>query len=251
MVRGIYTAAMGMLTDVTKLDTVSNNLANINTTGYRKDLPTFATYAERMIYAKEFQKMRPIGNLEHGVVLDRVYNDVEQGMIQESGNSLDFAIEGEGFFALEIPGSGVFYSRAGNFKINQQNQLVNADGLAVLDENGNYIYLTEDFQVDRGGYIKDPAGNIITRLGIYAFANPSTLQKVGYTLYQPTQESGQPIPAENFRIMQGYIELSNVNAVREMIKMIEAQRHFEFNQRVVVTEDQMLAKLMDQVASLR
>lgn len=249
--RGIYTAAMGMLTDVTKLDTVSNNLANVNTNGYRKDLPTFATYAERMIYAKEAQKMKPIGSLEHGVVLERVYNDAEQGVIQESGNNLDFAIEGEGFFALEVPGSGVLYSRAGNFKINPHNQLMNVDGLAVLDENGNYIYLNDGFQVDREGYIKDPTGNIVTRLGIYTFANPSTLQKVGYTLYQPTQESGQPIPAENFRIMQGYIELSNVNAVREMVKMIEAQRHFEFNQRVVTTEDQMLAKLMDQVASLR
>lgn len=249
MIRGIYTAAMGMLLDMSKVDTTANNLANIETIGYKKDKLIFRAYQDRPIYALPDRK-RPIGNLTYSAVLDDVYLDTSQGTIQQTGNLLDLALDSDGYFALQGL-DNIYYTRAGNFKLDAQGYIVNPDGLVLLDENGQTIQFQDGYSIDQDGYIKDRFNNIVTRIGVYTFENSSQLRKIGYTLFEPTIESGEAVAAENFRILPGYVELSNVNALLEMTKLIEAQRHFEISQKVVVVEDEILAKLTSQVGSLR
>ncbi|HOJ88783.1 MAG TPA: flagellar basal-body rod protein FlgF [Pseudothermotoga sp.] len=249
MIRGIYTAAMGMLLDVAKVDTTANNLANVETIGYKKDRLAFRAYQDRAIYALP-NRREPIGNLTYSAVLDDVYLDTSKGAFQQTGNPLDLAIDSQGYFALQRE-DGIYYTRAGNFKIDSQGYLVNADGLQLLDENNQPIQFQDGYSVDQDGYVKDRFNNIVTRIGVYAFENPAGLRKIGYTLLQPTDDSGQAVAAEDFRILSGYVELSNVNALMEMTRLIEAQRHFEISQKVVVVEDEILAKLTSQVGSLR
>lgn len=249
MIRGIYTAAMGMLLDMSKVDTTANNLANIETVGYKKDKLTFRAYQDRAIYALP-DRRHPIGNLTYSAVLDDVYLDTSQGIIQQTGNLLDLAIDSDGYFALQGE-NATYYTRAGNFRLDAQGYIVNPDGLRLLDENNQPIQFQDGYNIDQDGYVKDRFNNIVTRISVYAFENSSNLRKIGYTLFEPTDESGEAVVAENFRILPGYVELSNVNALMEMTKLIEAQRHFEISQKVVVVEDEMLAKLTSQVGSLR
>lgn len=249
MIRGIYTAAMGMLLDMSKVDTTANNLANIETVGYKKDKLIFRAYQDRAIYALP-DRRHPIGNLTYSAVLDDVYLDTSQGIIQQTGNLLDLAIDSDGYFALQGE-NATYYTRAGNFRLDAQGYIVNPDGLRLLDENNQPIQFQDGYNIDQDGYVKDRFNNIVTRISVYAFENSSNLRKIGYTLFEPTDESGEAVVAENFRILPGYVELSNVNALMEMTKLIEAQRHFEISQKVVVVEDEMLAKLTSQVGSLR
>ncbi|MGJ8455088.1 flagellar hook-basal body protein [Pseudothermotoga sp. U03pept] len=249
MIRGIYSAAMGMLLDVAKLDTTANNLANIETTGYKKDRTTFRAYDDRAIYALP-NRNQPIGNLTYSAVLDDVYLDTSRGIFQQTSNPLDLAIDSDGYFGL-IGQNAIYYTRAGNFKLDTEGYLVNADGLRLMDQDGQPIRFSDGFNIDQDGYVKDRFNNVVTRVAVFIFEDPSNLRKVGYTLFEPTEESGEPVAAQDFRILSGYVELSNVNALMEMTKLIEAQRHLEISQKVVVAEDEMLSKLMNQVGSLR
>ncbi|HBJ82260.1 MAG: flagellar basal-body rod protein FlgF [Pseudothermotoga sp.] len=249
MLRGIYTAAMGMLLDMSKLDVTANNLANVETVAYKRDKLAFRAYQDRAIYALP-DRRQSIGNLTYSAVLDDVFLDSSMGTFMKTDNPMDFAIDGEGFFSL-LGEDGVYYSRAGNFKLNEEGYLVNTDGLMVLDENNQPIRFESSYVIDADGYIRDLVGNVITRLGIYNFDDPGELRKIGYTLFQPTEESGQPVVADEFRILSGYVELSNVNAIDEMVNLIEAQRHFEISQKALTVSDETLAKLISQVGSLK
>lgn len=249
MVRGIYTAAMGMLADWFKLDSTANNLANVDTVGYKKDIPTFSVYDERHVYSSLNRKV-PIGNLPYSVVVDRVYVDTADGALQYTGNPLDLAIVGNGYFSVQR-NNEVLYTRAGNFKLDAEGFIVNADGFRLLDVNNEPIRFEDGFSIDEEGYVRDQAGNVVSRIAVYGFASQQSLRKVGYALFSPTEESGPAVAVEDFRILPGYVELSNVNAVAELVKMVELQRHFEITQKIVLAEDEMLAKLFSQLATLR
>lgn len=249
MVRAVYTAAMGMLSDTFKLDSTANNLANVDTIGYKKDIPVFSAYQERSIYSSNDRRIA-IGTLPYSNVVDRVYVDPSEGALQYTANPLDLAIIGSGYFAVQRQDE-VFYTRAGNFKLDPESYIVNAEGLRLLDVNGQPIVFHIGYSVDEEGFVRDNLGNVVTRIVVYNFESERDLRKFGYTLFSPTEESGPPVAAENFRILSGYVELSNVNAVVEMVKMIELQRHFEITQKIVLAEDEMFAKLFSQVATLR
>lgn len=249
MVRAVYIAAMGMLSDTFKLDSTANNLANVDTVGYKKDIPVFSAYQNRSIYLSS-DRRTPIGDLPYSSVVDRVYVDPSEGTLQYTANPLDLAIIGSGYFAVQRQ-DGVFYTRAGNFKLDPEGYIVNTEGLRLLDVNGQPIFFHPGYSIDEEGFVKDNLGNVVTRIAVYNFESERNLRKFGYTLFSPTEESGPPVAAENFRILSGYVELSNVNAVAEMVKMIELQRHFEVTQKIVLAEDEMFAKLLSQVATLR
>jgi len=249
MVRGIYTAAMGMLADWFKLDSTANNLANVDTVGYKKDVPTFSAHDERHIYLS-LNKRVPIGTLTYSVVVDRVYLDATEGSLQYTGNPLDLAIVGNGYFSVQR-NNEVLYTRAGNFKLNAEGFIVNADGFRLLDVNNEPIRFQDGFSIDEEGYVRDQAANVVSRIAVYSFASQQNLRKVGYTLFSPTNESGPAVAAGDFRILSGHVELSNVNAVAELVKMVELQRHFEITQKVVLAEDEMFSKLFSQLATLR
>lgn len=249
MVRAVYTAAMGMLSDTFRLDSTANNLANVDTVGYKKDIPVFSAYQERSIYLSNDRRI-PIGTLPYSNVVDRVYVDPSEGALQYTANPLDLAIIGSGYFAVQRQDE-VFYTRAGNFKLDPEGYIVNAEGLRLLDVNGQPIVFHIGYSIDEEGFVRDNLGNVVTRIAVYNFESERDLRKFGYTLFSPTEESGPPVAAENFRILSGHVELSNVNAVAEMVKMIELQRHFEITQKIVLAEDEMFAKLFSQVATLR
>ncbi|PNR97947.1 MULTISPECIES: flagellar hook-basal body protein [Petrotoga] len=234
--RGIYNATAGMLNSFAELNSISNNLANLNTVGYKKDYNLFKSVYEKEIrsYQNVQGKGEPIGNIYSSVVLDDVIPNLEQGSLIETNGKLDFAIEGEGFFKIDRNGN-FFYTRNGEFSISPESYLVTKSGDYVLDEENNPIFVnTENFFVDEEGNI---SGTNV-RLNVLNIEN---LDKYGENYFMG-EEIGQ---AGNFRLRQGYLEGSNVDALNEMIKMIEANRKFDILQKAVSTGDSLNAKLIE------
>ncbi|ABR30332.1 flagellar basal-body rod protein FlgF [Thermosipho melanesiensis] len=233
MYRGIYLASMGMLADITKLDTLSNNISNVDTAGYKSDSLAFKAYFEKQLYSfnpmpqKEEVEVKKIGSFEQALILDQVKTNYSQGTLEYTGHSLDFAIDGKGFFVVENAGKRM-YTRAGNFKANEEGYLITPEGYYVLGKNDQKIKLD---------------GNVLEKLLVVALKNP---RKVGYTFFK-----GEEVRKENFRILQGYVEKSNVNIVREMVKMIEATRHYETLSKAVTVHDELLNKSINSAGSLK
>jgi flagellar basal-body rod protein FlgG len=254
MVRGIYTALMGMLVDQAIVDNTSNNLANADTTGFKRDTQAFRSYLQHEILRIEAsegkQKRTPLGTLERGVTLDEVRSDITQGAVEMTEVNTDFAIQGDGFFAVQTENGDTYYTRNGNAKINVQRFLINNNGDYYLTDTGEAIRFTGDTVVDRQGNIVTD-GIIQGRMGIYAFEAPRYLEKVGYTYYKTTEGSGEPEADIESSIYQGYEEKATVNSVREMVNLINAQRHFDLNQKVIMTEDTLLDSAINKVGSVR
>jgi len=253
VIRGMYMAAMGMLNDMYRLDRISNDLANVDTPGYKADREAFRTYLEGIMTAEvpdpvRGRKLIPIGKLEGAVVLDEVRPVMSHGPLEYTGNPLDLAIDGEGFFAVEKSGK-VLYTRAGNFKLDEQGRIVTTDGALLLSVEGKPIKVSRNVTITRDGRVFD-GGKEIARVGVYVFEDPQKLKKVGYTYFAPTEASGDP-KRGSIGIRQGYIERSNVNALRGMVEMIKALRHFEISQRVVTSSDELLGRLINNAGSLR
>lgn len=255
--RALWTAASGMKAQQFNIDTISNNLSNVNTTGYKnqraefKDL--FYTTMRRNNIVDEGG--RPV-NLEvgHGVMPTATKRDFVTGSFLETNNAYDLAIDGEGFFAVQMPNGDVRYTRDGSFKLSvdyDEGMLVTSEGYIVLNENDGEIYLESglsDVVIDNMGYITgvDQYGEIVEldRIKLVRFTNPEGLVSQGLNLYSDTIASGQEIPIDaeemSGRVVQGYLESSNVQVVDEMVKMITAQRAYEVNSKTIQTADEML-----------
>lgn len=256
MVRGLYIATMGMLLDEAKLNNLANNLANVDTTGYKNDRLAFRTYLEREIYRFEPHPERHdidvqhIGKLEMASILDEVRVDMSRGKIEETGSPYDLAIDGEGFFAV-ADGENVYFTRNGNFYRDSLGHLVTSEGYRILDIRGEPVQLDVDDYIAPDGTVRGPNGEIRSTIAIYRFDNPSKLEKLGYTMFTPTEESGPPALEENARLMVGFLERSNVDPLKEMVNMITAQRHYEISQRVITTTDTLLDQAVNQIGRLR
>lgn len=235
MYKGVYLASMGMLADITKLDTLSNNISNAETIGYKADNLAFKTYLEKRLHSfkpmpqEKKVEIKDIGKFEQAVILDEVKTDFSQGNIEHTENMLDFAIDGSGFFVVEKNGEKL-YTRAGNFKISSDGFLVTTEGYYVLDKNDQRIKVLDK-------------SDLINNIKVVDLDNP---RKIGYTFYK-----GQEIEKENFRILQGYVEKSNVNIVKEMVKMIEANRHYEVLSKAVTVHDELLNKSINSAGNLK
>ncbi|ACJ75273.1 flagellar basal-body rod protein FlgF [Thermosipho africanus TCF52B] len=235
MYKGVYLASMGMLADITKLDTLSNNISNAETIGYKADNLAFKTYLEKRLHSfkpmpqEKKVEIKDIGKFEQAVILDEVKTDFSQGNIEHTENMLDFAIDGSGFFVVEKNGEKL-YTRAGNFKISSDGFLVTSEGYYVLDKNDQRIKVFDK-------------SDLINNIKVVDLDNP---RKIGYTFYK-----GQEIEKENFRILQGYVEKSNVDIVKEMVKMIEANRHYEVLSKAVTVHDELLNKSINSAGNLK
>ncbi|KLO21437.1 MULTISPECIES: flagellar hook-basal body protein [unclassified Marinitoga] len=239
MTRGLYFSTMGMLANMAQLDNISNNLSNADTTGYKKDEITFKAYLEkefRNYNSTDFNKGRHIGYMETALISDETKPIMSQGKIEETNNPLDFAIFGDGFFKIER-NSKVFYSRNGEFKRNQEGFLITSDGDYVLDINNKRIQIPEKFNVDEKGNIYN--GNQLTgqKIAVVNLKNPS---KFGINLF-----TGNEISSENYKIMQGGLEKSNVDTLKEMINLINANRAFNILEKSVQTQDLMTGKIIE------
>ena len=277
MLRGLYTGASGMQAQIHKMDALSNNLANVDTTGYKKDTSVSKAFPQMLIRRMNDEVYRfpfgsvdtspVVGKLGSGIELNEIYTQFEQGSLKETGNPFDLALDGKGFFTVETP-AGERYTRNGTFMIDNNGLLVTKEGLPVQGENG-YIYLKKNnFVIDKQGrvfqnadFADDPQRLVSMRendwanleqvdsLKIVDFTRDRYLKKQGSSMWMATDESGSPKDVElgaSTKVIQGFLEKANVNPVTEMVAMISVNRAYEANQRVISTHDQMTDKLINQ-----
>lgn len=277
MVRSLWTAASGMTSQQKNVDTISNNLANINTTGYKKEKAEFKSLLYQTIQEQTYDangQEKPVGaQVGLGVKNSAVATDYSQGSINPTGNDFDFAIEGSGFFSVLTRNGEVAYTRNGSFRLASgvgAFTLADSSGNPLLDTNGMPILLREEdipFEInmsDEGssfnaskitvgdnGEIQYPDTQGVDRpigiqIAIVQFNNPGGLLKVGDSLLKETDASGMARlesedPSLNrSKLHQGYLESSNVQAVDEIIDLIVAQRAYEMNSKVITATDEMM-----------
>lgn len=264
MIRGLYTSGWSMLANAKKLDVISNNLANVNTTGFKKDTVIFESFPS--LLTKRINDTRDplnptnnVGNMQLSSDVGEVFTYYTQGHENNTGNKLDFAINdysnGEqaspAFFTIGIPdgnnGFKEYYTRDGAFQLNSENQLVTKDGNLVLGNNGTITLQGGDFSVDAKGNIVQN-GEIIDTLRISQFTDGTKLKKYGNNLIENT---GSELTDFQGTVLQGSLEQSNVNVITEMVDMISVMRAYETNQKMIQYEDGTLEKAVNEVGVLR
>lgn len=253
--RALSIAASGMQAQQLNVDVISHNIANMNTTSYKRQRAEF----QDMLYqnlerpgstSSASGAILPMGiQIGVGVRADAVGRITEQGGIAASGNPYDLAIDGRGYFQVTLPSGQTGYTRAGNFAVNAEGQLVTADGYAVepsitVPQEATAIQITRDGIVEVTTS-SSPDPQQIGQLEIASFINPAGLEAIGDNMYLETPASGSPTTATPGSpglgtVMQGFLELSNVNAVEEISALIVAQRAYEMNARVITAADEML-----------
>lgn len=255
--RALSTAATGMKAMQTKVDTISNNLANVNTTGFKKNRTEFEDLLYQNIsragyVASDDQGTRiPTGmQVGLGTRLTSTTKLHQQGSLRQTGRDLDIAIENDGFFRVQQPDGSTAYTRDGSFHRDAEGNMVTSDGLKleediVIPEQFTGINISVDGTVE-GFDPQNPAEKQeLGQIQLARFTNPEGLDAVGENLYEQTEASGEAIVANPTEegmgsLRQGFLEASNVEAVRELTDMIEAQRAFELNSNSIDTGDQML-----------
>ncbi|MBO5137153.1 MAG: flagellar basal-body rod protein FlgF [Spirochaetaceae bacterium] len=265
MIRGWYIGSSGMNAQQTRLDAISNNLANADTTGFKRDIAVSKSFPELLlrrmnddgVYNTPFGSadVAPIvGKIGLGVETNELYTDFEQGSFKQSSSNTDMALSGQGFFAVETP-NGERYTRNGNFLVGKEGILTTKEGYPVLGENG-YIQVSDSkFIVNPDGMIYSADNmELIDRFKVVRFDNERYLQKMGSSLYKNTDITGNPYIAEGEErptVMQGYTETSNVNVVNEMVQMIEVNRAYDANQKTIQSQDTMMETLWGKVVLAR
>ena len=255
--RSLWTAASGMVGQQFNIDTISNNLSNVNTTGFKKQRAEFEDLLYQTVLAAGTPATEvteiPTGiQVGHGVKVAATQKMFEQGSLQSTENKLDLALEGEGFFKIQLYDGSNAYSRDGSFKIDSNRQIVTSSGYlleppVVLPES----FIMETLSISQDGRItvkvvgeEDPIE--VGQMEIYRFVNPAGLSSMGGNLFKTTPASGEEIPGQPAiegmaKIHQGFLEMSNVKVVEEMVNMIVAQRAYEVNSKAIQTSDSMLS----------
>ncbi|NLY76218.1 MAG: flagellar hook-basal body protein [Firmicutes bacterium] len=237
MLRGIYISTTGMVAEMDRQNVIANNLANVDTVGFKRDNVVQQPFAEILLNAYSKRTIRNIGPLGLGVQAVTEYPDFTGGSIVTTDNPYDLAIEGAGFFAVEAD-NGVKYTRAGNFIVDRDNYLVTKNGYRVLGQNGP-IRVEGNFTVGQDGAIIQD-GAVVDHLMIFSEVG---MVKAGETFYV----NDNPQLATEFRVIQGALERSNVNAIREMIQMINVTRTYDTNHRALMAHDETLAKAVNEL----
>lgn len=253
MLRGLYTSYTGMLNEQYRMDIMSNNLANADTTGFKKEGSTSQAYAEVMaVKIKDLTENpntpRRLGNMSLGVKIGESYTDFSQGSLRDTGNTYDIALGGSGFFNIEFTSkageTSTKYTRDGGFTITKEGYLVTKDGDYVLGENGRIqLSTTAGTTVfDRNGDIYQD-DRLVASLKISDFEDTNYLTHYGETMWD-AKEGAVEIDVEDPDVRQGYLEMSNANVVKEMVNMITISRHYESNQKMLTSFDETLEKTM-------
>jgi flagellar basal-body rod protein FlgF len=264
--KGIYAAVSGAMAQNSRLDTIANNLANVNTNSFKKDRQVFSEYLSAYEKPNDVIEVPRVpasiesfydmqGGDNAYVNPAGTYTNFEQGGLRPTGSPLDLAIEGKGFFEVMTP-QGVRWTRNGGLQIDNSGRLVTKEGLPILKEGqGDPAQRTitvgsHNITISQKGEVFD-GGNLAGRLALVDFAKLDDLQKVGSSLYTlKTTAQSAPVPSEESRIHQGFMEASNVNVVEEMTDMISANRVFEAAQKAIKGNDQMDEKLINVVGKV-
>ena len=248
----LYSAATGMEAQQMNLDTIANNLANVNTPGFKRSKIEF----QDLLYQKPRAagadsgggNLVPTGlEIGNGTRVASTAKDFTQGQLTSTGGNLDLALQGDGFYEVQQADGTTAYTRDGSFKLNASGQVVTSDGLPVLSGFQTIPTGTTAITISQSGEvsIQTASGTTSFSLTLSRFANPSGLRSLGGNLYTESAASGTPEtgkPGENGygTIMQGYVESSNVNLVEEMVNLITAQRAYEINSKSIQASDEML-----------
>lgn len=246
MLRGLYTAAGAMINQRQRMDVLTNNLANLETPGFKKDYVSSRSFNDVLIYSMNNpdSKVRTVGPLSYGSHLDEVTTSFAQGAPEQTGQNTDLALMGDGFFVVETA-AGLRYTRAGNFQVNVAGYLCTADGNYVRNTAGGRVYVgSQDFSVTADGTVSSAYGT--SRLQIVNFADPKMLQKAGSNLYSSTAAP----TTSTATVAQGSLEMSNVDMAQETVNMIEVQRNYEINQRIVNMFNDSLQKTVNEVGKV-
>jgi len=257
MIRSLWISKTGLDAQQTQMDVISNNLANVSTSGFKRSRAVF----EDLLYqtlrqpgAQSSQQTQLPSGLQLGtgvrpVATERIFT---QGNLQQTSNSKDMAINGEGFFQVLLPDGTAAYTRDGSFQVDNQGQLVTSSGF-VIQPAISIPANTQSISVGRDGTVSvtqagSAAPTQVGALQLTNFINPAGLESKGENLYVETGASGNPstnTPGSNGAgtILQGYVETSNVNVVEELVNMIQTQRAYEINSKAITTSDQMLQRL--------
>ena len=257
MIRSLWIAKTGLDAQQTQMDVIANNLANVSTTGFKRSRAVFEDLLYQTIRqpgAQSSQQTQIPSGLQIGtgvrpIAAERIHT---QGNLQLTGNPLDVAIQGAGFFQILMPDGTTGYTRDGSFQTDSQGQLVTSSGFPV--QPAMTIPATSTgVTIGRDGTVTFTQAGVVTpqqagTLQLATFINPSGLQSMGENLYQETASSGTPntvAPGTNGSgsLSQSYVETSNVNVVEELVNMIQTQRAYEINSKAIQTSDQMLQKL--------
>ena len=257
MINSLWISKTGMEAQQTQLDVISNNLANVSTNGFKRASAVF----EDLMY----QNLRQVGansseqsqlptglQLGLGVRTVATSRSFAQGNLQQSGNKLDVAVQGNGFFQVTMPDGTTNYTRDGSFQVDSQGRLVTATGLPIANgvtvpANATGVSIAGDGTVT-AQIAGTTAPQTIGTIALASFVNPAGLEPKGQNLYAESAASGQPnagTPGADGlgSLMQGFVETSNVNVVQELVTMIQTQRAYEMNSKAIQTSDQMLQKL--------
>lgn len=248
MVRGLYTAYTGLLNQQNRLDVVTNNLANATTTGYKKEGSTSQSFDSVMAIKindpTNAYINQNVGELSLGVKIGETYRDYSQGSFKATETSYDFALSGEGLFSIDFTNkAGVestMYTRDGSFTVTKEGYLVTKDGDFVLGQDGPIqVPTSATISVDETGSIYAD-GEYVDQFALVDFEDYNYLEQYGENLYQAVD--GATEKEATAQVMQGYLEMSNVNVVSEMIQMITISRAFESSQKVMTAIDGTLEK---------
>lgn len=283
MLRGIYTASTGMIMNQNRMDVVSNNLANVDKTGFKEDEAIFKAFPEMLLHRTREDglgwvptgsfDLAPItGKLGSGVEFSESFTRFDQGAAKHTSNPTDLMLDDRGrenpSFFVVLTEKGERLTRSGSFVLDRQGNLVTPDGHPLMGEKGPIQVARFNFMVKENGevWINQTIGNnpeagsnetfnrwenpvLLDRIKVRTVEFPRELKKEGNGFFRDTPESGEPIPVQGDPlVLQGFLEASNVNIVQQMVEMIEVQRQYEANQKSVQTHDSLLGRLINEVA---
>jgi flagellar basal-body rod protein FlgG len=257
MLRGLYSATSGMMAQQVATDNLADNLANVSTTGFKRRSTLYDSFPDMMLQriGKGQAEATDVGKYSPGVQVRATRVDFSQGSLRQTGNPLDVALQGQGFFMVELPTGQTGYSRNGSFTRSTEGYLTTHEGAFVLNDSGGRISLPDTMdtlQIGKNGELSVTGQGVLDRLGMATFADANVLQKAGNSIFisqgaQPQSTSGAN---GNTTFEQGSIEQSNTNVVWEMMQSIAGTRHYESLQKSLQQQNQTLGKTVNEVGKL-
>ncbi len=247
MIQGFYSARSALIRKQKGLNVIANNIANINTIGFKK---SYASFADALYYEKNKNYPNDINvtyQMGSGTYFTTITRDFTPGAIVETGGKLDLALDQEGFFAIQGVDNEELYTRGGKFTFSVTDDddvktIVNELGYSLLDEDGDLIEIpadVHDVTIDLQGDVHYLGQDSPQKIGVVNFMDPTNLEVQSYGIYRQTESSGAANPAEDTNVRQGFLEMSNVDNAYEVVELIKAQRVFSLNSKVVQTVDEL------------
>ncbi|MDY6862471.1 MAG: flagellar basal-body rod protein FlgF [Thermodesulfobacteriota bacterium] len=245
---GVFMISSGAIAQEKRFEILTNNLANVNTVGYKGDKTAFSTFVQSFLYEDKTFNDKPIFMHNSQVFLEEVKTDFSAGKIRKTGNPLDLAIGKEGFFVINTP-ERKGYTRQGIFTKNKDDFLVTLDGNMVLGEKGKVALDGKDILISQGGEVVVD-GKLIDRLKIVDFSDKNRLRKLNDSFFVPVSSGIKPEKVKDPMVYQGFLEHSNVNPIESMVRMIEIQRTYESYQKIIQAIQEITERSVNDVGRI-